>query len=319
MTLNIGIHVMMRGAMSDRDGTMEVAGKAEAFGFSHIGVNDHIVVPTDINSRYPYSEHGQWPGKAFGECLELMSTLAFLAGCTSHIRLLTSVMVVPYRPAVLTAKMIATADVLSKGRVIVGCGVGWMPEEFRAVAAPDFAARGKATDEFLDAFVALWSADAPRYDGAHVRFADVTFQPKPLQRPMPLWIGGESQAALRRTARIGTGWYPASNNPGWRLDTPARIADAIGELHRACDKVGRDPAGIDVAHLTLWPVSWTAETGEDGARKPVTGSSADIAGDLSALARAGVGHVSLILQAGTITETIERMQRFSEEVMPLVR
>jgi alkanesulfonate monooxygenase SsuD/methylene tetrahydromethanopterin reductase-like flavin-dependent oxidoreductase (luciferase family) len=161
MALNIGIHVMMRGAMSDRDGTIEVARRAEAFGFSHIGVNDHVVVPTDVNSRYPYTEHGQWPGRVFGECLEL-AALCFLAGCTSRIRLLASVMVVPYRPAVLTAKVLATADVLSGGRVIVGCGVGWMPEEFAALGAPDFRARGKATDEFLDAFVELWTKDAPK-------------------------------------------------------------------------------------------------------------------------------------------------------------
>ncbi len=319
MALNIGIHVMMRGAMSDRDGTMEVARKAEALGFSHIGVNDHIVVPTDVASRYPYTDHGAWPGRIFGECLELGATLCFLAGCTSRIRLLASVMVVPYRPAVLTAKVLATADVLSGGRLIVGCGVGWMPEEFAAVAAPDFRARGRATDEFLDAFVELWTRDAPSYRGEHVRFDNITFMPKPLQKPMPLWIGGESEAALRRTARIGTGWYPASGNPGWLLDTPARMAEAVEKLRRACGAAGRDPAEVAVAHLTLWPVSWTAEKAADGGRKLVTGSSADIAADLAALARAGVQHASLMFQTATIAETLERMQRFSEEVMPLVR
>ena len=319
MALNIGIHAFMRGAMSDRNGTMEAARKAETFGFSHFGVNDHVVVPTDIRSRYPYTEHGQWPGRAFGECLELVSTLSFLAGCTNNIRLLTSVMVVPYRPAVLTAKMLATADVLSNGRVIVGCGVGWMPEEFAAVGAPDFAARGRATDEFLDAFVELWTKDAPRCHGDHVRFENITFMPKPLQKPMPLWIGGESQVALRRTARIGTGWYPASNNPNWPLDTPDRMADAVGALRRVCERAGRDPREVDIGHLILWPVSWTAELTADGGRKLVTGSSADIATDLAALARVGVQHVSLMFQTATITETVERMQRFSEEVMPLAR
>jgi probable F420-dependent oxidoreductase len=319
MALNVGIHALMRGAMSDRNGTMEVARKAEAFGFSHIGVNDHVVVPTDINSRYPYTEHGQWPGKAFGECLELISTLSFLAGCTSRIRLLTSVMVVPYRPAVLTAKMLATADVLSNGRVIVGCGVGWMPEEFAALGAPDFSARGKATDEFLDAFVELWTKAAPSYHGEHVRFEGITFMPKPVQKPMPLWIGGESQVALRRTARIGTGWYPASNNPNWPLDTPARMADAVDKLRRACQQAGRDPDDVEVGHLTLWPVSWVAEKTADGGRKFITGSSAEIADDLVAMAGGGVQHVSLMFQAATTIETIERMQRFAEEVMPSIR
>jgi alkanesulfonate monooxygenase SsuD/methylene tetrahydromethanopterin reductase-like flavin-dependent oxidoreductase (luciferase family) len=150
MAIQIGLHTLMRGPMASREGTMTVARTAERLGFAHIGINDHVVVPSDIASRYPYTQHGEWPGRTFGECLEMLTTMAFVAGCTDRIRILSSVMILPYRPAVLTAKMLATADLLSEGRIILGCGVGWMPEEFEALAAPDFKARGAVTDEWID-------------------------------------------------------------------------------------------------------------------------------------------------------------------------
>ena len=119
-----------------------MARRAEALGFGHVTVNDHIVVPNRIASRYPYTPTGEWPGARAGECLEQLTVLGFLAAATSRIRLVTSVMVVPQRPAVLAAKALATVDVLSNGRLTVGVGVGWLDEEFRAVAAPPFAERG---------------------------------------------------------------------------------------------------------------------------------------------------------------------------------
>src|SRR5690606_22397255 len=128
----------------------------------------------------------------YGECFDQIATLAFVAGRTSRIRLLSSVMVLPHRQPMLAAKMLATADALSGGRLIVGCGVGWMKEEFEAIGAPPFAARGRVADEYLHAFKELWTKDAPRFEGEHVRFANIAFEPKPAQKPHPpIWIGGE--------------------------------------------------------------------------------------------------------------------------------
>jgi alkanesulfonate monooxygenase SsuD/methylene tetrahydromethanopterin reductase-like flavin-dependent oxidoreductase (luciferase family) len=122
---------------------------------------------------------------------------------------------------------------------------------------------------------------------------------------------------MRRTARFADGWYPASNNPQHRLDTPERLAEGVDRMRQAAKDAGRDPAGVDLAYLVLWPVSWTAEKSVDGERKIFTGSSADIAADVDAFAKVGVKHLSLTFQSATLQESLDRMQRFAEEVMPL--
>src|SRR5262249_58432518 len=180
------------------------------------------------------------------ECLDELATLSFLAGRTERIKLLTSVMVVPHRQPVLAAKMLATIDVLSGGRLIVGCGVGWLQKEFEALSAPPFAERGRATDEFLNAFKMLWTHAAPQLQGRHVTFDNIMFAPKPVTKPHPpIWIGGESPQALRRAVRLGEGWDPASNNPQHRLDTAERLAKGVDELARRAGGAGREPERVE--------------------------------------------------------------------------
>ena len=317
--MEIGIATSSRGECSTRQGYHAVATRAEQLGFSFIGVNDHVVVPRAVASRYPYSADGTWAGAAAGECLDQLTTLAFIAGCTERVRLLTSVMVVPHRQPVLAAKMLATLDVLSAGRLIVGCGTGWLHEEFAALGAPAFAERGRVTDAYIDAFRALWTQENPRVGADHVAIADVVFAPKPVQRPHPpLWIGGESPAAQRRAVARGDGWYPASNNPRHRLDTPARVGAGISALRAMAQAAGRDPLTIDTAFVVLWPVSWSPQDGEDGTRRMLTGGSADMAADIAALARCGVRHLSVSLQTARLAETLARMERFATEVIPLL-
>jgi probable F420-dependent oxidoreductase len=316
--MDFGVGTLTRGECSTREGYIAVAETAESLGYGFISVNDHIVVPHGIASRYPYSETGSWPGASVGECLDQLATLAFLAARTQRLRLLTSVMVVPQRHPVLTAKMLATVDVLSKGRLIVGCGVGWLKEEFEAVGAPPFAERGRVTDEYIDAFKELWTKEAPSYRGKHVSFDDVLFAPKPVAKPHPpIWIGGESPLALKRAVRAGDAWYPASNNPQHPLDTPARLAAGVSELRRLAEASGRDPQTIDVAYIVLWPVDWTAQKTADGERRIFTGRSEDMAADVKALGDAGVCHVCLTFQTASLSETLERMRRFAGEVVPL--
>src|SRR5690349_22621508 len=122
--VDFGIHIGTRGCLTSRENVMAVAQQAEALGYTHLGVADHLIVPVQTGVRYPYTADGIWPGAPTGECFDVIATLAFLAGCTSHIKLLTSVAVVPYRPAVLAAKLLLTADVLSGGRVVAGVGTG---------------------------------------------------------------------------------------------------------------------------------------------------------------------------------------------------
>jgi probable F420-dependent oxidoreductase len=318
--MDFGVATVTRGECATREGYIAVAEAAEGLGFGFVSVNDHVVVPRDIASRYPYSDSGEWAARTAGECLDQLATLAFLAARTERVNLLTSVMVVPQRHPVLAAKMLATVDLLSKGRLIVGCGAGWMKEEFEALGAPPFAERGRATDEYLDAFKALWTQDAPAFTGKHAQFGDVIFAPKPTRKPHPpIWIGGESGVALKRAVRVGDGWYPASNNPQARLDTPERLAAGIAELHKLARAAGRDPASIDIGYLVLWPADWGAQASAEGARRLFTGSSADMAADAAALAKVGVRHVALTFQAATVAETLARMHKFASEVMPLVR
>src|SRR6266567_4427207 len=121
---------------------------------------------------------------------------------------------------VLTAKILSTIDVMSGGRIMVGVGAGWLEEEFEALGAPPFAERGKATDEYLQAFRELWTKDKPHFDGRFVKFTNIVFVPKPVQKPHPpLWVGGESGPAMRRAARLGNGWYPIGSNPRFPLNT----------------------------------------------------------------------------------------------------
>jgi probable F420-dependent oxidoreductase len=316
--MDFGVVTLTRGAASSREGYLAVAHAAERAGFGFLGVNDHIVVPRAIASRYPYSSSGAWAASQQGACLDQLATLAFLAGCTRQLRLLTSVLVVPHRPPVLAAKMLATVDVLSGGRLIVGCGAGWLKEEFEAVGAPPFLERGRVTDTYIAAFKALWTAADPAMEEAHAHFRDLVFEPKPMQRPHPpIWIGGETPRALERVVRAGDGWYPASNNPRHPLDTPARFKAAAGELSRIAEQAGRDPRSIDLALVVLAPVAFGPPVIATGARRLLTGSAADMAGDVAALADAGVRHLALSFQAASLPDTLERMERFASEVMPL--
>src|SRR3954470_5277209 len=155
--IDFGIHIGTRGCLTSRENVMAVAQRAEALGYAYLGVADHLIVPVQTGVRYPYTADGIWPGAPTGECFDCIATLAFLAGCTQRLKLLTSVAVVPHRPAVLAAKLYMTADVLSGGRVIAGVGAGWMQEEFEALGTPPYAERGAVTDEYLEAWRRLWT------------------------------------------------------------------------------------------------------------------------------------------------------------------
>jgi probable F420-dependent oxidoreductase len=316
--MNFGVSTLSRGPTATRAGFLAMAQAADRLGYGFVSVNDHVVVPGDVASKYPYSEDGTWAAADEGFCFEQLSLLSFLAACTTRVRLLTSVMVVPHRHPILAAKMLATADVLSEGRVTVGVGAGWMREEFDLLGAP-YDARGAATDEYLRAFKALWTQPRPTFKGQFVDFENVLFAPKPVQKPHPpIWVGGESGPAMRRAATLGDGWYPGSSNPANRLDTVERLGAGIAKVRGLAQAAGRDGSALDVAYVVQWPVDWTAQMGGDGKRRFLTGSAADMAEDAATLGKLGVGHVALRLQTTSLTATLERIQRFGEEVIPLM-
>jgi probable F420-dependent oxidoreductase len=295
---------------------MAVAKAAERAGFDFLSVSDHLIVPAKLESHYPYTASGVFAAAEHGHCFDQLATVAFLAGCTERLRLLTSVLVVPHRPAVLTAKILATIDVLANGRLIIGAGAGWMKEEFDLLGAP-FEDRGSVTDDSLAAFRELWTNDAPSYAGKHVSFSDVLFYPKPLQKPYPpIWIGGESPAALRRAIKFGDAWYPGNNSQTKPLDTAPRLAAGFADVKRMCEAAKRDPSSIGLALLVQDVFDWAQHKVQDGsARRMFTGSSADMAADAAALAAIGVGHVALRLGGNTAAECVARIERFGAEVI----
>jgi probable F420-dependent oxidoreductase len=318
--MEFGFGIPTRGPMATPEGVATLARTGEQLGFAIITVSDHVIIPRVIGSTYPYNESGSFASSPTGECLEQLTLLTFLAGATSSARLLTSVMVVPHRPPVLTAKMLATIDVLSRGRLIVGCGVGWMREEFEAIGAPPYDRRGAVSDEYIRAFKELWTSDAPVFAGTYCRFADVAFAPKPVQKPHPpIWVGGESPVALRRAGRLADAWYPIGSNPRFPVGTPAQFAEHAARVKREAREAGRDPSSLDFAYSANWYNDERAVTGPDGQRRPLTGTPPQIADDIKRYAEAGVRHLMVNLQGDTLAQTLERMQGFADRIMPLAR
>src|SRR5215472_8941139 len=205
MSLPVGVTLPNYGPLAGAASLARLARRAEALGFDSIWVADHLVMPCDADSVYPFDRPARLDGLV--EFYEPLVTLAYLAAVTSRIRLGVSVYVVPYRNPVVTAKLIATLDALSNGRVIFGAGVGWLREEFRAVGA-DPARRGRVTDEYLEVCRRLWRDEVSSFSGAHYHLPPVLSGPKPIQRPWPpIWIGGNSSAALTRAVTRGDGLH----------------------------------------------------------------------------------------------------------------
>jgi probable F420-dependent oxidoreductase len=318
--MDVGLTIPTRGPLATPDAIATIVGRAEELGFAHLSVSDHLVVPRAIGSRYPYSASGAWPGAASGECLEQLTLLAYLAAISRKPRLITAVAVIPYRGAMHTAKIVATIDVLSNGRMVLGAGAGWLKEEFEAVGAPAFEERGRVTDEYLEAFKLLWTEDEPRFAGRHLRFENVSFLPKPVQKPHPpIWVGGESPAALRRAARYGDSWFPIGNNPRHPLDTVARFTEGVHRLHRVAEQHGRDPKSIGLAFYANWFDETKTLSVDDGQRHILTGSAAQLAEDIAALGALGVTDLVLNLQRDTLERSLESMQHFADEIRPLLR
>ena len=317
--MEYGFSMPTRGPMANPDSLVELAVRGEQLRFGIISVSDHIVIPRSIDSRYPYSDSGVFPGgEEVGECLEQLTVLSFIAGRTSSARLLTSVMVLPYRSPVFAAKILASIDVLSRGRLVLGCGVGWMREEFEALESPPYDERGAVSDEYIRAFKELWSAENPSFEGKYCRFSDIMFYPKPVQKPHPpIWIGGESPPALRRAGRYADAWYPIGNNPAFPVDTPERVAEYAGRVRGQAEKAGRDPSNIQIAYSSPWYRVGEPVSNPDGGRRIFTGSAAQIAEDIRTFEGIGVSSLLLNFQADTLSETVERLDRFASDIRPL--
>jgi len=314
--MHIGFSAPTAGPLASLDNLARLCTGAEELGYHYGTFSDHVVIPTAIGSAYPYSASGEFVTAGTGERNEQLIELAFVAARTSTLRLVTSVMVVPHRPAVLAAKQLATIDVLSGGRVTLGIGAGWMKEEFEALGLPAFEQRGKVTDEYVMAFRELWTKERPRFSGEYVKFDNITFAPKPVQKPgIPIWVGGESGPALRRTARYGDAWYPIGNNPAFPMDSLARLTSGVERLRKLTKDAGRDPQAVGVTmRFPRYGGDLPAKAG-DGARRLFSGKADAIAHDVKALAALGVGAIDMSFAGATVAEILAEMKRFKAEVM----
>ncbi len=312
--MEYGFYLPNSGAGAEPDALADIAKLGDRLGFFCMVMPDHILQPNQINSTYPYSLTGDILAagqSGDGEWPEQITTLAYLAGVTERIRLVTSVMIIPYRNPILTAKMLSTLDMLSKGRLILGAGVGWMEEEFELLDAPPFAERGAVTNEYLQAFIELWTNDDPKFEGKYVNFSDITFLPKPVQKPYPpIWIGGQSKPAIRRAAHIGDCWHPVGAIPAAPLE-PEELAENLVLLHQYAEKAGRDPAIIQVSVKA--PLYDAGDS--SGPRRRFSGSSDEVRQDIQTYSDVGVTHLIFDFRTGDPKQTEDRMARFSEEVM----
>ena len=219
---------------------IEVAQKAESLGFDSVWALDRLLWPLHPTAKYPGNPRGELPA-VMQVVYEPLTVLTFAAAHTQRVRLGTSVLVAAYRSPVLVAKMAATLDLLSHGRLILGLGSGWSTDEFAAVNQPIDERDGR-TDEFIKALRELWRTGEPHFEGKYYRVPPSIFLPRPLQDPGPsIWIGGNSKRAVRRAAELGDGWHP-TNRFG-----PSELAREMKHLRQLARQFGRDPERIELS------------------------------------------------------------------------
>lgn len=310
--MQYGLHLPASSATVKPDELVRFAQRAEALSFSLLTVADHVIVPTNISVPYPYTVDGKYPGTGYH--LETLTTMSYLAGATKKIRFATSVMILPYRNPIVTAKMLASLDVLSGGRVVVGVGVGWMKEEFENLQTPNYQARGRVTDEYIHAFRELWTSDRPAFKGQFVNFSDIIFLPKPVQKTIPIWIGGHSKSALKRAGQLGDGWHPIGGVPTIPLE-PEDVKKDLATMSEYAVKAGRDPKTI---HVALKGSLFDKEKKIAERRRRFMGEAEEIAGDIREYAAAGVDTMIFDVRKPSSAETLERMEWMVKEVYPKV-
>jgi len=301
--MQIGIHAPHLGRELNATTIASFARECDELGVHSLWVSDHVCWPSDIRSKYPYTDDGSFPATPDMGWLDPIGTLLFIAGCTNNIRLGTTVLILPYRPPVATAKQLATLDVVSSGRLILGVGVGWMAEEAAVLGMP-WEHRGKRADEQLQIFEHLFAEERPSFEGQFYQFPEVGFEPKPIQQPIPVWVGGSTDAAFLRVARFGHGFHAAFQP----LDVVKREWQAV---HAACETINRDPAELTLSlRLYLDPESRMEP------EKSVAGNAEQMRERIEQLAEAGVRHVLLDpVASGGVAGRLDAVRQYMAEVV----
>jgi probable F420-dependent oxidoreductase len=301
-----GVHLPHLGRQATRRNLIDFAQHAEGLGYHSAWVSDHIAWPGEVRSKYPYSDDGSFAPPPDMPWLDPIGTLFFVAGCTERIHLGTTVLILGYRPAVLTAKAISSLDSVSDGRVILGVGVGWMREEFDVLGMP-YDHRGKRADEMLQLFAELFAKDQPRWSGEYYQVPMIGFEPKPIHRRVPVWVGGDTDPAFRRTVRFGDGFHAA-------FQPIAEVQAAWTAIHEVASEAGRDlssqPLRLSV-RLYLDPASSMPSA------KSIAGSKEQMVDTIGAWQAIGVDHILLDPVApGGFSARRQAIESFMTDVAP---
>lgn len=312
MAVRAGIFLPHLG-VADPGLLVRFAQSAEALGFDSVWAGDHIVLPRASRGRYPYTEDGRYGLGPTSPLLELWTTLSFVAGCTTRVRLGSAVCILPYRHPALTAKIVATLDHLSGGRVDFGVGTGWLPEELETFGSA-FDERGARTDEQLEVIRGLWTREVLDFGGRFYSVRGLGFAPKPLQRPHPpIWVGGNARAARRRAARIGSYWIPA-----FFKQTLQDIAQWRQGLRDDCVAAGRPANAVRMAGRVDVDVRDAADLGRARNRDTLVGDPEALAGRVRAILDAGVDYPIFMLPPARPEDALHGLERVGTRLLPLL-
>ena len=294
-----------------------VAVDAERAGFHSMWFPDHVCMPIDTTSAHVANVSGKRSYQSRHDLLDAAVVMGAVATVTSTLKLGTSVLVSPYRGPLNDARQFTTVDVLSNGRLLLGVGEGWMAEEFVALGL-DPAEKGRRTVECIEIYKRCWSDEVVSFSGEFYAFADISMDPKPVQRPRPPIIyGGVSPLGARRAARRCDGFYPLFLDP---YAEPTRYRAHQGEIRRILDEQGRDPATFTMmGAATLQLTSEADAIGANGQRMICTGTIEQILSDLEAFATEGYSMIvaKLVCPSGEVTELRETIDRIGRELLPV--
>jgi len=259
--MRFGVIFANVGPFSTPEGAKTIATAAEGTGFDSLWTVEHVLVPADYESTYPYDPSGRMPGGERTDIPDPLVWLSYVAAVTDTIALGTGILIVPQRSPAVMAKEIATLDVLSGGRVLLGVGAGWLAEEFAALGVP-FDDRGRRLDAYVAAMRSLWAEDESSVHNDFVNWDRAISRPKPVAGSVPVIVGGHTPAAARRAGRLGDGFFPGRGSP-------ERLTELIAIMRAAAEEAGRDPDAIEVTAGTLGvfgddPLGAVAELAEVG-------------------------------------------------------
>jgi probable F420-dependent oxidoreductase len=305
--MKIGCHLPMYGPVGTRDNVIAFARRIEALGYDSLWASDHVVLPHRRTTPSPDSPTGQFPLAPDVPFLEPLTTLALVAGVTERVLLGTSILVLPHRNPVLAAKMCATLDHLSGGRVVLGVGVGWMREEIELLGG-SYDERGAWSDEALTVMRACWRETRTAHRGRFFSFDAVGAFPKPVRGDIPILIGGHTPRALRRVVQHGDGWHAA-------FITPAALGADIARLKAECARQGRPYEQLEISVRAGLSIRQSA-LGPD--RKPLQGSRDQILADLVAFRDLGVASILLETRYHDLAEMLGIYETFAREFRPRV-